>query len=59
MGHGPRPALAVERHRGCPEMNGRKIASHETDLAQEWIDIRDTIVKPALERLNEHLAGAP
>jgi N-acetylmuramoyl-L-alanine amidase len=48
--------LFFARH---PEMNGRKIASHETDLAQEWIDIRDTIVKPALERLNEHLAGAP
>jgi N-acetylmuramoyl-L-alanine amidase len=40
--------LFFARH---PEMEGRKIAAHETDLAQEWIDIRDNIVQPALDRL--------
>jgi N-acetylmuramoyl-L-alanine amidase len=35
-----------------PEMNGRKIDSHETALAQEWIDVRDTVVRPALDRLS-------
>jgi hypothetical protein len=33
-----------------PEMNGRRIAAHETELAQEWIDIRDGIVRPVVER---------
>lgn len=42
-----------------PQMQGRKIEVHEADLAQEWIDIRDTIVQPALDRLNERLTGAP
>jgi hypothetical protein len=40
--------LFFARH---PEIEGRKIAAHETDLAQEWIDIRDSIVQPALDRL--------
>jgi hypothetical protein len=29
-------------------MNGRKIESDETDLAAEWIAIRDDIVEPEL-----------
>jgi len=31
-------------------MVGRQIGSEETELAQEWIDIRDTIVRPAIDR---------
>lgn len=31
-----------------PEMDGRRIEADETDLAQEWIDIRDSVVLPAL-----------
>ena len=38
--------LFYARH---PEMAGRNIATHETDLAQDWIDVRDTIVRPALD----------
>ena len=30
-------------------MNGRRIEPNETALAEEWIEIRDTVVKPALE----------
>jgi hypothetical protein len=30
-----------------PEMNGRKIEKHETALADEWREIRDTIVRPS------------
>lgn len=31
-----------------PEMDGRRIDTHEQDLAQEWLDIRDHVVEPAL-----------
>lgn len=31
-----------------PEMNGRKIESHESDLADEWRDIRDSVMRPVL-----------
>ncbi len=31
-----------------PEMNGRRIETHETALADEWLDIRENVVKPAL-----------
>ena len=34
-----------------PTMGGRKIQSHETALAQEWIDVRDSVVRPALDHL--------
>ena len=34
-----------------PKMGGRKIQSHETELAQEWIDVRDAVVRPALDSL--------
>ncbi len=37
--------LFFARH---PEMNGRKIESDETDLAAEWIAIRDDVVDPEL-----------
>lgn len=36
-----------------PERQGRVIASHEKTLAQEWRRIRDTLVRPALQRLAE------
>jgi len=39
--------LFFARH---PEMGGRRIAPEEAALAQEWIDIRDTIVRPTLHR---------
>jgi hypothetical protein len=38
------------------EMNGRKIQPHETALAQEWLDIRDAIVRPTLETLAQPTA---
>jgi hypothetical protein len=31
-----------------PEMNGRRIAPHETELAEEWKSIRDRVVGPEL-----------
>ncbi|GAA3942805.1 D-alanyl-D-alanine carboxypeptidase family protein [Actinoplanes auranticolor] len=31
-----------------PEAAGRKIQRHETDLTRSWLEIRDTIVRPAL-----------
>ena len=34
-----------------PEMQGRKIRPDETELAKEWITVRDTIVKPAVAKL--------
>jgi hypothetical protein len=34
-----------------PERGGRKIDRSETAAAQEWISIRDTVVRPALERV--------
>ncbi len=40
--------LFLARH---PEMDGRRIATHQPELAQEWIDIRDTVVRPVLDRL--------
>jgi N-acetyl-anhydromuramyl-L-alanine amidase AmpD len=45
--------LFFARH---PEMGGRKIEAHEAVLAQEWIDIRDTIVRPTLNRLQSEPA---
>ena len=35
-----------------PERGGARIRPEETQLAQEWKEIRDRIVKPALERLS-------
>jgi hypothetical protein len=40
-----------------PEMNERKIQPEETALAEEWIEIRDTIVRPALDSLSQATAG--
>jgi hypothetical protein len=36
-----------------PEMNERKIQPDEKSLAEEWLEIRDTIVRPALDRLSQ------
>lgn len=40
--------LFFARH---PEMKGRKIAKHEKRLAQEWLRIRNNIVRPLLSRV--------
>lgn len=32
-----------------PEMNGRRIEDHESDLAEEWLAIRDGVVQPVLD----------
>jgi hypothetical protein len=40
-----------------PEMNERKIQPDETALAEEWLEIRDTIVRPALDRLSQPIGG--
>ena len=39
-----------------PELGGRKLRPEERDLAQEWLRIRDTVVRPVLSGLN---AAAP
>jgi len=41
-----------------PELGGRPIRSGETDLAREWIQIRDTLVRPALRGLGTPPAAA-
>lgn len=45
--------LFFARH---PEMNGRRIERHETELAREWLRLRDTIVRPAIAAM---AAGGP
>lgn len=32
-----------------PELGGRKLKSHEKELAREWLDIRDRLVRPVLQ----------
>ncbi|MDX1417939.1 MAG: hypothetical protein R3293_27305, partial [Candidatus Promineifilaceae bacterium] len=32
-----------------PELGGRRILAHEKDLAQEWLQIRDQLVRPFLQ----------
>jgi soluble lytic murein transglycosylase-like protein len=34
-----------------PELGGRKLRADERELAQEWLRIRDTLVRPVLARL--------
>jgi hypothetical protein len=34
-----------------PEMDGRRIQPHETELIQEWLTIRDEVVRPAVATL--------
>lgn len=41
--------LFFARH---PEMNGRRIESHETELAAEWLSLRDDIVDPQLASMS-------
>ncbi|GAB2603548.1 D-alanyl-D-alanine carboxypeptidase family protein [Kribbella endophytica] len=42
-----------------PEVLGRKILPHERDLQQDWITVRNTIVRPILQRLATAPASAP
>ena len=41
-----------------PERNGQKLASGEKQLAQEWVEIRDKLVRPALRTPASGGAGA-
>lgn len=41
-------AVFFARH---PERNGRRLSSTESPRIQEWIQIRDTVVRPTLERI--------
>ncbi len=45
------------RHPKLPA--GYKIQRHEKELAREWLDIRDRVVRPVLDRLSASRPGLP
>jgi hypothetical protein len=47
-----------EFQRRHPELAGTKLGKNDHDLAQEWLDIRNNLVRPALAKTHDEAAAA-